>query len=1263
MKLQCTNFNLLSYGFIKDSSFRKPLVNKVKPLFICLVKLLVSYCVCSLCLCLGNMSVLESDVALKALQRKYDLAKHLMSRAENRAALENLMIDINLEFDALMVKCVALSGSDPLPGTNATKFEVEQAKHEFDARACDWLSKIDSNAIVDSNPPLQVPNDPYAVELDSLSGCSAKTSSSTGSRSSLRRKEGHVKLKLARFASELQKEKCQQAEIDAKVLREAKRRAEIAESELERTKELIERENAIRESQRKIRMATEEARAWDEVSKSEGQVDVGADAFSTVPSKRNVFPMTSLPSQSATYTQDFVRSTNAPLRLKNEDSRSHFPEIRSRNIADDHKINIDVYIVDRPPQVILPNLDHCTSLKSDQGQRSNQWRYSLVDQQQQTSLQEPRGSIWVSNHTPLNWKREAREQFPQYQGSQNPIVGPSNQMARAPVVASVQDYPPPRPQIECFDGDPLTYWTFVRSFDEHIARKMPSESAKLVYLLQHCSPNIRQNLEHLSRNLNDGYRLARESLHNEFGQPHIIAYCCEQRLLDMPRLEVKNPSALKSFGVMLDKCLMLLYEIQEFATLNSLGTLERLLEKLPGELRTEWVKYSYRYQKHTGRHAKFPEFVNFVREEAEEANSLYGRSVYKMNKASSSQSSVSRRNVVFGAAIAPEQSRDDGGIKCPLCSRSHHLSKCAKFKGMGRYKRVAFLMRTRRCFKCLEEGHLLQECSSSLKCEVEGCSDRRHHTLLHKSVESKSDKSREEAADGAVCGATSFESSTGRPFFMTVPIIARNGNKEVRTYALLDSGSQRTFCAKKLARELGVKGMKTSVPICTLTSDSQFVDTASELVTFEIRGIDLEFEVFVKLRNILTIEKIPLQATPAPTIDQIGHLKHLRGISSTNLPDKTVGLLIGLDAHYLFRPLDARFGPAGSPDVIKTPLGWVLFGPSLDRSKTKQDTDGSPCMNVVVLENVENPLDLDLAPHEYAVPCGLPNSSSREDRKGLEIMRQSLKVVDGHFQLPLLWRHENTRLPDNRFMVHKRLDSLKRRLKRDAELQAAYTAVMQDYIKRGFAERVEEKNAKPGHFWFLPHHPVIHSNKPNKLRIVFDCAAKHLGVSLNEALMQGPDLLNSLVGALTRFRIGLIAVVSDIEKRFHQVRVDPVDRSFLQFLWWPNGNLSRDPETFRMAVHLFGATSSPSCAFFCLKQSANLFDGSCSEATKNAIDKAFYVDDCLFSVDSVEEGAVMVEEMRHVLSSCGFHLTKWLSNKEEVLHSVPEEDRSSTQSS
>ena len=37
-------------------------------------------------------------------------------------------------------------------------------------------------------------------------------------------------------------------------------------------------------------------------------------------------------------------------------------------------------------------------------------------------------------------------------------------------------------------------------------------------------------------------------------------------------------------------------------------------------------------------------------------------------------------------------------------------------------------------------------------------------------------------------------------------------------------------------------------------------------------------------------------------------------------------------------------------------------------------------------------------------------------------------------------------------------------------------------------------------------------------------------------------------------------------------------------LWWPEGNLDAEPVLYRMKVHLFGATSSPSCAVFTLRQ-------------------------------------------------------------------------------
>ena len=50
--------------------------------------------------------------------------------------------------------------------------------------------------------------------------------------------------------------------------------------------------------------------------------------------------------------------------------------------------------------------------------------------------------------------------------------------------------------------------------------------------------------------------------------------------------------------------------------------------------------------------------------------------------------------------------------------------------------------------------------------------------------------------------------------------------------------------------------------------------------------------------------------------------------------------------------------------------------------------------------------------------------------------------------------------------------------------------------------------------WYLPPHPDFNEHKPNKIRIVFDAAAEHAGVSLNKALITGPDLLNNLAGVL-----------------------------------------------------------------------------------------------------------------------------------------------------
>ena len=134
-----------------------------------------------------------------------------------------------------------------------------------------------------------------------------------------------------------------------------------------------------------------------------------------------------------------------------------------------------------------------------------------------------------------------------------------------------------------------------------------------------------------------------------------------------------------------------------------------------------------------------------------------------------------------------------------------------------------------------------------------------------------------------------------------------------------------------------------------------------------------------------------------------------------------------------------------------------------------------------------------------------------------------------------------TLIPDNKIMAERRLVLLKKWLKRDPRLLAKYKETMGDYLAKSHARRITAKDPPSkddAPVWYLPHHPVVHPQKPKKVRIVFVCIAKFCNTSLNDQLLQGPDFTNSLVGVLLRFREERVALMADIEKMFHQVRVN-----------------------------------------------------------------------------------------------------------------------------
>ena len=276
---------------------------------------------------------------------------------------------------------------------------------------------------------------------------------------------------------------------------------------------------------------------------------------------------------------------------------------------------------------------------------------------------------------------------------------------------------------------------------------------------------------------------------------------------------------------------------------------------------------------------------------------------------------------------------------------------------------------------------------------------------------------------------------------------------------------------------------------------------------------------------------------------------------------------------------------------------------------------------------------------------------SREDTFALQRANNCTRLVDDHFEVALPWNSSTQILPNNYVVARKRPDFLQRRLLQDEQFCEQYKAGRCKYIDKGYLELVTSEQSGANRVWYMPHHGVFHPKKPNQLRIVFDCAAKYKDVSLNDAILSGPDLTNPVLHVLLRFRIHPIAVIENIEEMFLQVRVPEADRDAPSLLWWSNHELKGEPDIYRFTVHPFGVTSLPFCANFTLRKAIERF------GQEQFVNRSFYVDDFLASVPDCQSAITLIDGVTGALSKIGFRLTKWISNKREIFKHIPQEER------
>ena len=230
---------------------------------------------------------------------------------------------------------------------------------------------------------------------------------------------------------------------------------------------------------------------------------------------------------------------------------------------------------------------------------------------------------------------------------------------------------------------------------------------------------------------------------------------------------------------------------------------------------------------------------------------------------------------------------------------------------------------------------------------------------------------------------------------------------------------------------------------------------------------------------------------------------------------------------------------------------------------------------------------------------------------------------------------------------------------KDRQYREQYIEFMDKMLNNGYARKcLSPPLANEEMSWYLCHHGVKHQEK--RLRVVFDCSARFDGRCLNDELIQSPDLTNHLLGVLLRFRKEKVAFTADIEGMYLQVRVPENQRCYLRFLWWPEGNIHERPQDYEMCTHVFGAISSPSCANFALRQTAEDNSLNFGEDACETLSKDFYVDDLIKSVESTEYALSLIPRLHEMCLAGAFKLVKFLSNSPDIVISIPPENRASS---
>ncbi|XP_073714092.1 uncharacterized protein [Misgurnus anguillicaudatus] len=848
----------------------------------------------------------------------------------------------------------------------------------------------------------------------------------------------------------------------------------------------------------------------------------------------------------------------------------------------------------------------------------------------------------------------------------------------------------------------------------------PEEEMDLLikYLGRESSEQVRRIKSVNIRHPFEGLQMAWERLEDLYGSPEAIERALFFKLENFPKISGKDLYRLRDLGDLLAELEAAKLDgyLPGLSYLDTAHGVSPIVGKLPYNIQEKWISYGSKYKRENSvAFPPFSVFADFIRLEAKTRTdpSFTIFPLVPQDRRDRPDKYRYTSIAVHKTQVKMPETRDatyriksvDPHRYCIIHDKPHPLKRCRGFRSKSLEDRKQFLKEHSICFRCCSSvDHMAKNCKAEIHCSE--CDSDRHVSALHpgpapwkKTIPPVLEDGGEEreltnqevtSKCTEVCGAGMSARACSKICLVNV---YPEGNKAQsrKMYAILDEQSNRSLARTEFFEDFQIKG--SSFPYSLKTCAGLKETTGRRASGYIVESLDKS--VSLRLPTLLECNQIPNVRSEIPTSDAAHHFSHLRDIADEIPaldPDANILLLIGRDLIRVHKVRHQINGPHDAPFAQKLDLGWVVVGDvclggahrpaHVDVFKTTILESGRPsffwpCESQL---HVKEQYSTKLQSQDYLASKGVSAlatcaseklgqsifvNTSRDHKLALSVDDDRfLRIMDKEFYqdesnswvAPLPFQVPRRRLPNNKEYAYNRLSSLRRTLDKRPQMKEHFLEFMENMFANGHAE-IALPLKKDQECWYLPLFGVYHPKKPNKIRVVFDSSAPYDGVSLNDVLLKGPDLNNSLLGVLLRFRREPVAITADIQHMFHCFLVREDHRDFLRFLWYQDNDPGKEIVEYRMCVHVFGNRPSPAVAIYGLHRTAKEEEKNFENEVNVFVEHDFYVDDALKSFPTEAAAINVLKQTQDMLAVANLRLHKIISNRPAVIDAFHPEDR------